>query len=186
MTKPINTAGIEKATNKSWQEWLKILDNMGAKDLSHKEIARQLYDELDGKVENHGWWAQGITVAYEQQIGRRVPGQRSDGSFEVSVNKTLNGSMDEAFGAWLELLDQQTDFNGVKLIGEASTSETVKWRNWRATLVDGTKVVVGINQKTPDKANLGLAHQKLHNSGQAEAWRMFWKEFLNQLGQELH
>lgn len=181
MTKPINTEGIEKATGKRWEEWVKILDDIGAKDLTHKEIARKLYDMLDGKLENHGWWAQGITVAYEQQIGRRVPGQREDGTFEVSVNKTLNGSMDDVFAAWLELTEQQADFNGIKPVSEPSTSETEKWRNWRVNLADGTKVVVGINQKTPEKAGLGLAHQKVASSEDAEVWRSYWQEFLQRI-----
>jgi hypothetical protein len=74
MTKPENTNAIEKATDKSWTQWVKELDAMGARELSHKDLALKLYNQLDGQLENHGWWAQGITVAYEQHIGKRIPG----------------------------------------------------------------------------------------------------------------
>ena len=54
MTKPINTASIEKATNKSWEQWVKELDESGAQKLTHTELARKLYDLLDGSVDNYG------------------------------------------------------------------------------------------------------------------------------------
>lgn len=180
MTKPINTEGIEKATGKPWSQWLETLDNLGAKELTHKEIARKLYDLLDGTIDNHGWWAQGITVAYEQHIGRRAPGQRSDGTFEVSVSKTVLGTMDEAFSSWKKLADMN-EYNGVTISGAPTMSETLKWRNWRVNLEDGTKVVVGINQKDSERAMIGLAHQKLDSSKSVEKWRSFWKEFFENL-----
>lgn len=177
MTKHISISGIEKATKKEWGEWLSILEDMGAKDLTHKEIARKLYDLLDGKLENHGWWAQGITIAYEQHTGRRVPGQRSDGTFECSVSKTFAGNMDDVYQAWLSATADLANFNNIEVI-KRSSSETEKWRNWRCNLADGSKVVVGINQKNSDKAMLGLAHQVLPSSEDAEAWRNYWREFL--------
>ncbi|HYF96708.1 MAG TPA: hypothetical protein VD947_01570 [Patescibacteria group bacterium] len=176
MTKPINIESIEKATGKSWEEWLEFFDSIGAKDLSHKEIAKKL--SAEGVP---GWWAQNLTVAYEQHIGRRVPGQRSDGKFDISVSKTLDGSMDEALDAWLDLVSGQKEFNNVSIEGEARVSKTEKWRNWRCNLHDGSRVVVGIYQKTPNKAGLGLAHEKLESAERAEKERAFWKEFIKEL-----
>lgn len=147
--------------------------------MNHKEIALKLYHLLEGTLPNHGWWAQGITVAYEQHIGRRVPGQRADGTFEVSVSKTYNCTMDAAFTRWHELTKVSTEFNGVKLKGVPTFSETEKWRNWRVNLMDGTKIVVGINQKTAVRAGFGLAHQKLTYAEDVEAWRQYWREFLS-------
>lgn len=173
MTKGINIESIEKATGKSWDEWLKFFDSIGAKDLSHKEIAQKVHE--DGTP---GWWSQNVTVAYEQHIGRRVPGQRSDGKFDVSVSKTIDGTMDEAFDKWLALVKDKKEFDGASVEGEPSTSKTEKWRNWRCKLADGSRIVVGIYQKASGKAGLGLAHEKLSSAVQAEAKRAFWQEFL--------
>ena len=58
----MNIASIEKATNKSWKQWVSELDKSGASELSHTELARKLYDELDGKIDNQNWWAQHKTL----------------------------------------------------------------------------------------------------------------------------
>lgn len=53
MTSPANIQSIEKTTGKSWQQWVDELDAAGARDLPHIEIARRLYQQLEGKLENH-------------------------------------------------------------------------------------------------------------------------------------
>jgi hypothetical protein len=57
---------VERATNRTWDEWLKFMDGIDAKSLNHHEIATKVLEELDGKIDNIGWWAQAVTVAYEQ------------------------------------------------------------------------------------------------------------------------
>jgi hypothetical protein len=45
-------------------------------------------------MDEHGldkWWAQTITVGYEQAWGLREPGQNPDGS-HVSASKTVSGT----------------------------------------------------------------------------------------------
>ncbi len=93
MTRAANIPAIEKSTNIAWTEWLLFLESIGAKNLSHKEIAQHVHNKLKASHENSGWWAQGITVAYEQHIGRRKPGQTNDGFFQVAVSKTLAGTI---------------------------------------------------------------------------------------------
>ena len=68
--------------------------SIGAEQLSHHEIASALITELDGKVDNLGWWAQATAVAYEQYVGRRVPGQRPDGTFQTSVSRSTSLGME--------------------------------------------------------------------------------------------
>ena len=80
------------ATGKTWNEWFAVLDAADATGLKHPQIVAVL-------VEMHGvgaWWAQGITVGYEQARGMRMPGQRADGTFEVSASKAIDGSQAEA------------------------------------------------------------------------------------------
>lgn len=46
------------------------------------------------------WWAQGVTVAYEQIIGRRVVGQSCEGDFAASASRTVPGDPDSVRDRW--------------------------------------------------------------------------------------
>ncbi|MFN4024664.1 MAG: hypothetical protein ACK4MQ_07520 [Hyphomonas sp.] len=177
MSKPASVEGFAKNTGRDWNGWLEFLGAIGAKDLSHKEIAAR----IAATGEASGWWAQQITVAYEQHIGRRAPGQRSDGAFEVAVSKTLAGSMDEALAAWQKLAGGRTEFGGVAIAAAPETSATEKWRYWRCGLADGTKLTVTITGKAPGKAGLTVTHDKLASAEDKERWRAFWKAELSAL-----
>ena len=173
-TRPSNTAAIEKGTGRSWDGWLAFLESIGADKLSHKEIAERIAATGDAS----GWWAQSITVAYEQQIGRRVPGQDGDGAFQVSTTKTFPGTMDEALDAWVALIGDRKSLSDVAITRGPETSSTEKFRYWRCGLEDGSRVGVSIYQKAPGKASIGLGHEKLESEAQVEHWRVFWKDML--------
>jgi hypothetical protein len=181
MTKPANIAGIEKATNISWDDWLKFLDSKNAKNLSHKEIAEHVYSKLEKQLENAGWWSQSVTVAYEQHIGRRQPGQRSDGSFEVAISKRFTGDIDEVFSAWLSFIKDRTSFDENPITNEPTMTKTDINRHWAVNLADGTRVSVDVNSYSPPKTNLTITHAKLKDHESLEKWRSFWKQFLNDL-----
>ncbi|MET1018559.1 MAG: hypothetical protein ABWX62_01100 [Microterricola sp.] len=83
------------ATGKTWAEWFAILDAEGAQGWKHSVTARW----LDANFPIGGWWAQGVTVGYEQARGIRNPGQRQDGSYEVSASKTLPLEQQETLDA---------------------------------------------------------------------------------------
>jgi hypothetical protein len=91
---------VERATNRTWDEWLRFMDAIDARNLDHKEIALKVYEELDGTIEQLGWWTQAVTVAYEQYIGRRIPGQRPDGTFQTSVSRSTTLGMEELMEKW--------------------------------------------------------------------------------------
>lgn len=88
MTQNSRIEAVERATGRTWDEWLAYMAGIGAERLTHHEIAAALVAELDGTVDNLGWWAQATAVAYEQYMGRRVPGQRPDGTFQTSVSRS--------------------------------------------------------------------------------------------------
>lgn len=173
MSELISDKAIEKSTGESWNTWLDRLEKMGARDLSHKEIATKLMTDYQVA----GWWSQALTVRYEQSIGRRQAGQNNDGSFSVSVSKTLDGSVGEALHWWLKKAQSRTEFNGVAIV-TSSTTETEKWRHYRVALKDGSRVVISIYAKTPTKAGFGLQHDKLPSAEAMESWRVYWKTLL--------
>ncbi|QDW61616.1 hypothetical protein [Oerskovia sp. KBS0722] len=105
-TQTVGDDAVVAATGQPRAAWFKILDAQGATGWDHTRIASWLVEEqgIDG------WWAQSLTVAYEQERGLRLPGQRADGTFDVSVTKTVAAtpaavyalvSDDVARAAWL-------------------------------------------------------------------------------------
>jgi len=174
MTKPENTAAIEKATNTSWEQWVKKLDAAGAKEMTHKDLARTLYDQLDGVVENHGWWAQGITVAYEQHIGKRVPSQLANGLFELAVSKTIDISRNDLFSLVVEYFESKPSLNGREYTKPRS-SETPKRSNWRCDFSDGSKFAATV-EGDDIKSKLVLSHTSVPNQADADTWRIYWRK----------
>lgn len=65
MPRAVNTAAIERATGKPWQEWLVWLEDIGAATLTQEEIAQKVYEQ---NVPN--WWAKQVADAYGQETGR--------------------------------------------------------------------------------------------------------------------
>ncbi len=172
-SKPANIKALQTGTGKSWEYWLEFLESIGAGNLPHDQIAL--------KVNEHGanaWWSQGITVAYEQYIGRRLPGQTCDGDFQVTVSKTIAGDMDEALTRWVKSTEGITEFDGAKIIREPVISQTEKWRYWRCGLDDKSTISVNIQNKPGgEKSILAINHDKIQISEDVDKWRAFWKAF---------
>ena len=179
MTKPINTESIEKATGKSWQAWVAELDARGARDMTHKDLARSLYDQLDGQLANHGWWAQGITVAYEQHIGKRVPGQLADGKFELAVSKTIDAGREELFATVVTWFENQPDLAG-QVYSKPRSSQTPKRSTWRCDFADGSKFSATV-EAIASKSKLVLAHTAIPSAEQADNWKQYWREVLDEI-----
>lgn len=177
MTKAANIEAIEKATGKTWAQWLTFLEGLNARKLSHTEIAQKVSEK--GGVS--GWWAQSITVAYEQHIKRRKPGQRSNGKYQVTVSKTVDGSMDEALKKWLAVTKEHTQFSEVPITKTPTTSKSDKFRYWHCGLSDGSRLSMSIYEKAGGKAVIGLGHENLGSIEQTERWRAYWKSLLNKL-----
>jgi hypothetical protein len=178
-TKPasISDAALIKATGKDWPRWKKILRTMKAGDLSHKEIAIKLSDEHGVP----GWWAQGITVRFEQEIGRREPGQSSSGKYNVGVSATIDGSMDDALASWTAAVKNRKKFDGVSIVSTPNTSASPKWRYWKIKLQDGTRIIVNFSNKAGNKALIQVQHENLSEREEIERWRAYWKGFLKKI-----
>ena len=173
-TKPAGTDAIADGTARSWEEWLSFLQQIGASRMPHPEIARRIKETGDA----NGWWAQAITVAFEQHIGRRKPGQRSDGSYEISATRTVNGEVADTFASLCKRLDATAAFDGVARAGSPRTSVTPKRSYWRCDLADGTGVAFALEQKSGAKVLVAATHRKLASDTEAARWRAFWKDYL--------
>ncbi|HCG55274.1 MULTISPECIES: hypothetical protein [Brevibacterium] len=179
-TKAVNVQAIENALGEPWATTRARLEVAGGSSASHKELADALYPQFDGVVEKHGWWVQGAVVAYEQEIGRRVPGQRADGTFDVAVSRTVNGDRDDVITRFAFLVDQGP-LAGVAIDGEPRTSKTDKRSFWRANLEDGTRFEAAAEPKSEGRTRLVLTISELPSAEALEDRRTHLKELLSQL-----
>ena len=92
-------ASIRERTGRGWEEWFDLLDEWGAADKSHRDIARWVAEQLG--VDPLVWNAQAITGGYERARGGRAVGQHADG-FRVSASKTVRVPVDRLFDAFVD------------------------------------------------------------------------------------
>lgn len=81
----ITDASTLKKTGHGLEHWFAVLDAFDAATQGHTAAAAHLH----GAHGIPGWYAQGITVAYERARGLRELNQSCAGTFQVSVSKTV-------------------------------------------------------------------------------------------------
>lgn len=173
-----NDEAVLENTGNGYGHWFALLDKWGAKDKGHTAMARWL-------VEDHGvpgWWAQHLTVAYEQNRGLRAPGQRLDGTYSISASKTVNAPVKQLFKTFVDdgarqhwLGDARMEIKTVR----PDVSVTARWE-------DGpTRITVSFIGKEPTKSQIALAHERIPDAQQADELKAFWRERLTILKKNL-
>ncbi len=172
-TEPVLTssdASIRERTGRGWEEWFDVLDEWGAPERSHKEIARWVATQLD--IEPLGWNAQAITVSYERARGGREVGERSDGSFTATISKTVAVPVEELFDAFAdEALSVRT----------ATRPKSARYD----FAGDGTRVHATFIAKDEAKSTIALEHTRLPDAGEADRMKSYWRERLDGLKTQL-
>lgn len=172
-----NWQPVERATGISKQQWLEFFEPH--KDKDHKELAQLALEYVAEKAPecNQGWWAQYATINYEEILGRRKPGQRSDGKYGASASKTLPGGREEIVVAWAAWAEEN-----LGLVGTVTSSE--KWHYWRAKLGD-VPLNANLSSKAAEKTVLALEARKIESKEAADALkeqiRGYLKEFASTL-----
>ncbi|MEX5716986.1 hypothetical protein [Geodermatophilus maliterrae] len=165
---------VERATGRTWDDWLRFMDHIGAERLDHRAIALRVYQELDGTLEQVGWWAQSVTVAYEQHIGRRIPGQRPDGTFQTSVSRATGLGTAELMERWQEFAGRDETVQGVVDDAGLRISGTDRRITWRTRARDGSSVVVTSEPKRNGTATLVVTQIGLATLERNEQARERW------------
>lgn len=184
MTANSRIKAAERATNRTWDEWLQFMDSIDAKNLSHHEIATKVLETLDGKVDSPAWWAQSVTVAYEQQIGRRIPGQRPDGTFQTSVSKSTRLAMQELMDKWVNFAANDEAVLAL-IAGTPRVSGTDRRITWRTKAHDGSDIRITSEPRKDGTASIiavqmGLQTEELNNEAKAN-WSAILQRFLDGL-----
>jgi hypothetical protein len=166
-----------EGTGADWKTWLALLDERDAAGLDHTAIARMLVSEF----EVDGWWAQSITVGYEQERGLREPGQRPDGTFSANASKTVPA----AIGAVFEQLADPASQAGWLGDLELTQRSAAPPKSVRFDASDGTRVLANLTAKGEAKTAVQIEIAKLGSAEEVAAAKADWKSRLERLAERL-
>lgn len=168
----VSSQAVLKATGKTWDEWLTILDAAGAQKMQHPDIARLLSDE-------HGvpdWWCQMVTVGYEQARGMREVHEKPDG-FTANASKTLAVPLEALFNAWNDEVSRSRWLPDAPM----SIRKITPNKSMRIEWPGDTNVDVNFYAKGPAKSQVALQHSRLPDADASAEMKAYWKQALNQL-----
>jgi hypothetical protein len=171
---PQPDARLREKTGRGWREWLGVLDDWGARERRHGEIASHL-QRAHGVP---GWWAQTITVGYERARGLRAKHQTLSGSFQVSVSKTFPVGAAALFRSFAEEPERDRWLEpGTLAVRTAREAKSVRF-DFRG---GASRAVAYVEPKGEAKATVTVQHEKLPDAGSVEEMRAFWRERLERL-----
>jgi uncharacterized protein YndB with AHSA1/START domain len=168
---------VRAGSGRGWAEWFTLLDEAGARDWKHKDIAAYLYDEL----ECPGWWNQMVAVGYEQARGLREVNMTA-GGFQVSCSRSLGVPVADAYAAWTQAVQRRRWLGSIALTMQEQTPP----RAMRFTWSDGRSTVeVAFTSKDAAHSHVTVQHRKLSSARAVASMRGFWSEALERLRLQL-
>ena len=168
----ISTEAVQAKTGKGWAEWVTILDQAGAKDMTHKDIASY----LSQKQRVPDWWSQMVTVGYEQARGLRGKNERPEG-YQISRSKTFAVPAPALYAAWADKRKRTRWLKDALTIRTATPDKSL-----RVLWGDGkTSLDVSFYPKGAGKCQVVVQHSKIKNAKAADKLKVFWAEALDAL-----
>lgn len=173
----MSDATIEAKTGRTWERWVSTLDEVGAHELPHGDIARIVNEEhgVDG------WWSQAVTVGYERIKGLRERGQRRGGSYEANKSKTLDVPVTVLFDACADEATCRRWLTGA----DYEVSKATRPRSLRLRWHDGTLVAFWFMEKSATKSTVGVQHTKLPDRAASDRLKAYWTDRLAALAELL-
>ncbi len=172
-------ATIRRRTGRGWEEWFDLLDEFGAAERSHREIARWVADQLG--IEPLVWEAQAVTISYERGRGMRVVGQHTDG-FRITASKTVEVPAERLFDAFVDETQRRKWLPDGELRERTATRPRSARYDWAG---GDTRLMVTFDAKGPAKSTVAVQHARLADAEEAERKKLFWRERLTALKSQL-
>ncbi|GAB3653809.1 hypothetical protein [Glycomyces tarimensis] len=166
-----------EGTGVDWKTWLALLDDRDATSLDHAAIADLLVKEFGVD----GWWAQSITVGYEQERGLREPGQRADGTYSATASKTVPVDTATAF-EWVADDERRSLWLDDLVLTQRSAAPP---KSVRFDASDGTRVLVDLAVKGENTTAVQVEIAQLASGEAAAEAKAAWKERLARLAAAL-
>jgi len=147
----VSDARLGSGTGRSAADWFALLDGARATRLSHERIAHLLM--VDHEVAP--WWAQVITVRYEQARGLPSPGLQPDGSYAVTLGRSLRGEPAELLELLVSRLAEYTG-GAAPVTSRPGGRPTAEW-----TLSNGDVLTITVTPSTGGKCAVALTQGRL-------------------------
>ncbi|MBM7505435.1 hypothetical protein ACFPER_18265 [Agromyces aurantiacus] len=163
---------VREATGRSREDWFATLDDVGAAEWRHAEIAAW----LAGDQGVDPWWSQHVTVAYEQARGIRDPGQRQDGSFEASVSRTVPLEPVAALDALADVVTAET---GVEPLARNTGA---RHPTARFHLDGGEFVLAGSSPRDGGRSSISLTWGRMPDGSRIADVKAAMREWLARVG----
>ena len=164
---------VVEATGHGFDHWFAALDEWGAKDRSHRDIARWLRDE-HGMA---GWYSQSVSVSYERARGMREVGEGVNG-FTVSASRTVHVPAAHLFAAFDDPALRERWLPGVELSERTSTPPRLARYDWEG---GPSRLVVGIEALDDGRSRVGLSHERLADAAERERLKPWWRQRMTEL-----
>ena len=166
---------IRQRTGRGWEEWFDLLDEQGMADLTHREIARWVAEQLG--IGPLVWEAQAVTMSYERARGLRVVGQRADG-FAITATRTVEVPVDRLYDAFVD----ETLRRRWLPDGELRERKATRPRSAHFDWADGaSRVHVVFDAKGEGRSTAALQHERLADAAVAEQRKTYWRHRLRAL-----
>ncbi len=166
---------IRERTGRGWEEWFAVLDEWGAADRTHREIARWLAEQMG--IHPLAWNAQAITASYELTRGLREVGEKDDG-FAITASKTVAVPVERLYDAVVQPAERRDWLPDGRLTERTVTRPKSARFDW----AEGpTRVHVSFLAGGESKSTVAVEHRRLADAGEAERMKTYWRERLGVL-----
>jgi uncharacterized protein YndB with AHSA1/START domain len=166
---------IRQRTGRGWEEWFDLLDEWGASERPHREVARRVAAELG--IEPLGWEAQAVTVSYERARGGRAVGEHADG-FTITASRTVAVPVERLYEAFVDESPHRRWLPDDELRERTATKPKSARFDWGE---GETRVNVTFVAKGEAKSTTALEHARLADAEEAERMKGWWRERLTAL-----
>ena len=176
---PTSDQTIRERTGRGWEQWFDQLDEWGAAERGHREIARWVAGQL--AVEPLAWNAQAVTLGYERARAGRAVGERRDG-FAISVSRTVAVPVERLFDAFADESARRRWLRDGQLRERTATRPRSARYDWGE---GASRVHATFLAKAGGKSTVALTHERLADAGEAERLKAYWRERLGALKAQL-
>ena len=81
----VTSSSVKKFTKKNWDQWLTIMNENGAMNMTHQQIVALLKKKYKLSI----WWQQEVAKGYQIAAGKRIAGQNLKGLYTLTLTKTI-------------------------------------------------------------------------------------------------
>jgi hypothetical protein len=164
---------VRTRTGRDWARWVALLDEVQAHRMSHRDIARHVYETYDVG----GWWVQMITVGYERIRGLREVGQQRGGSYEAGKSRTFPVGVSGLFRMFHDARKRKRWLpEGLERVRTFTIDKSMRV-DWN----DGTRVNLFFVRKAAAKSTVTIEHTRLGTRADVARAKAFWTERLDAL-----